>query len=74
LPLATRKCFREFQYATDAGQLHVILNYCRRRKFEELPKGSNIALDSRLLYFGKFFYKDWFSRRLLMIKVNGVNN
>ena len=55
LLLATLKCFREFQYATDAGQLHMMLNYCRMRKFEELSKGSNIALDSRLLYFHKFF-------------------
>ena len=54
LPLATCKCLREFQNAPDAGQLHVMLIYCRMRKFEELSEGSTIALDSRLLYFWKF--------------------
>jgi hypothetical protein len=74
LPLASRISLREFQHRTDAGKLHVILIYCRRRKFGELPKGSTIALDSRLLYFGKFLYKDWSSTMLLMIRVNGLNN
>jgi hypothetical protein len=72
--LAGRKCLREFLHAPDARQLHVMLNYCNRRKFEGLPEGRTIALDSKFLYLRTFFFWNWFSRGLLMIKVNGVNN
>jgi hypothetical protein len=72
--LAACKCLREFLHTSDARELHVMLNYCRRGKFEGLPEERTIALDSRFLYLRTFFFWNWFSRRLLMIKVNGVNN
>lgn len=72
--IAARKRLREFLHTPDARELHVMLNYCRRRKFEGLPEEGTIALDSTFLYFRTFFFWNWFSRGLLMIKVNGVNN